>query len=279
MGVDYECGSQSGTTSKDGKFTFEVGKDCKFSLAGIELKNIHKDQLADGKKVVENNASVASLLQSLDADGNASNGIEITLKIKKAFEEQIKKQQTKIKTLTQLVERLEDQINSLKQQLADQNITMKYVTPKKAMEHARGTKMKVMKDLIGGKSVYLVAWNSLYEGLLAARFTFDENLSNVKIEQVIDWKDNFIPKGSFSIQYMPATDELIEEGRILVIKNYNNKKLTLIDKITNDEAILFFSKDDAKNYADKLEKDNANSSNKNSDDFNSSSEINLASLF
>jgi len=264
MGIDYECGSQSGTTSKDGKFTFEVGKDCKFSLAGIELKKIHKDQLADGKKVVENNASVASLLQSLDADGNASNGIEITLKIKKAFEEQIQKQQTKIETLTQLVDQLKNQINSLKQQLADQNITIKYVTPEKAMEHARSTKAKVIKDLIGGKTVYLVIWNDLYNELVASRFTFDENLSNVKVDQVIDWKDNFESIGSFSIEYNPATDEIIREDQTLVMKNYNSKKVTLEDKKTHIEAILFFNKEDAEDYANKLKKEHASSSNRDS---------------
>ena len=62
-GVNYTCGSQTGTTDKDGKFTFEKGQDCTFELAGITLKKVPADNLADNTKVVENNVSVARFLQ------------------------------------------------------------------------------------------------------------------------------------------------------------------------------------------------------------------------
>jgi hypothetical protein len=76
-GVDYTCGSQKGKTSDSGKFIFEKGKGCTFSLAGVKLRETSSSQLTDGGKVFEDNDNVARFLQSLDNDGNPGNGIFI----------------------------------------------------------------------------------------------------------------------------------------------------------------------------------------------------------
>lgn len=47
-GVTYACGVKSGITDKDGRFTFEKGKDCTFTLAGMELRNVKVSLLIDG---------------------------------------------------------------------------------------------------------------------------------------------------------------------------------------------------------------------------------------
>jgi len=76
-GVDYSCGNQNGKTSDSGKFIFEKGKGCTFSLAGVKLRETSSSQLTDGGKVFEDNENVARFLQSLDNDGNPDNGIFI----------------------------------------------------------------------------------------------------------------------------------------------------------------------------------------------------------
>ena len=76
-GVQYRCGSQSGVTDTKGKFSFEKGKGCTFRLGSVEIRSIEPDRLVDGGIVVETDPKVAALLQSLDRDGDPSNGIEI----------------------------------------------------------------------------------------------------------------------------------------------------------------------------------------------------------
>ena len=76
-GVDYVCGNSKGKTNSDGEFTFDKGTGCSFSLAGILLRTIDSTSLGDGAFVVEDNPKVAKLLQSIDANGNVEDGIEI----------------------------------------------------------------------------------------------------------------------------------------------------------------------------------------------------------
>lgn len=77
-GVSYVCGDQNGTTGTDGSFKFQQGSDCTFTLAGITLRTVPAANLVSEVKIIENNVSVAQMLQTLDSDGNASNGITIT---------------------------------------------------------------------------------------------------------------------------------------------------------------------------------------------------------
>jgi len=81
-GVDYVCGSQNGKTGSDGSFTFEKGKACTFSLGDMKLREVKADTLKDQIKIIEDNLAVATLLQTLDSDGDPNNnGIVISSKI------------------------------------------------------------------------------------------------------------------------------------------------------------------------------------------------------
>jgi len=77
-GVTYDCGNQHGVTDDNGTFTFEDGQKCIFTLGNIVLKELDPKELEDKMVVVENNIDNARLLQTLDNDGDADNGIEIT---------------------------------------------------------------------------------------------------------------------------------------------------------------------------------------------------------
>lgn len=77
-GVKYACGASEGTTDDSGKFTFEVGKDCTFFLGDIKLRDVDKEILKNGVTVYETDAATAQILQSLDSDGNPTNGITIS---------------------------------------------------------------------------------------------------------------------------------------------------------------------------------------------------------
>ena len=76
-GVGYRCGSEEGVTDREGTFRFEKGKGCTFRLGPVEIRSLEPNRLVDGGIVAETDPKVAALLQSLDRDGDASNGIEI----------------------------------------------------------------------------------------------------------------------------------------------------------------------------------------------------------
>ncbi|AAZ28076.1 DM13 domain-containing protein [Colwellia psychrerythraea] len=83
-GLNYKTTSQSGQTNQLGKFQFQGKESIIFSIGGIELPStvanlyltpldIYQTQDTNQIEVV----NLLRLLQSLDADGDASNGIEI----------------------------------------------------------------------------------------------------------------------------------------------------------------------------------------------------------
>ncbi|WP_300368899.1 hypothetical protein, partial [Hydrogenimonas sp.] len=76
-GIIYECGSEKGTTDENGKFKFRIGESCTFKLGTMVLRTIDSDRLENGVVILETNENIAALLQSLDADGDPDNGIEI----------------------------------------------------------------------------------------------------------------------------------------------------------------------------------------------------------
>ena len=82
-GVDYICGTQSGTTDVDGKFTFEENQNCSFKVGNVLLREVDASTLKNGITILEDNIDTARFLQTLDRDGDASNGIEVSDAVKK----------------------------------------------------------------------------------------------------------------------------------------------------------------------------------------------------
>jgi len=84
-GVDYKCGNFNGTTDSNGTFQYEKDKDCILTLGNnLILRELNSSELSKYKGIiVEKNVSRATFLQTLDSDGNASNGIDIIDSVKK----------------------------------------------------------------------------------------------------------------------------------------------------------------------------------------------------
>ncbi|WP_456451439.1 hypothetical protein, partial [Hydrogenimonas sp.] len=87
-GVSYRCGGESGTTGQDGTFHFERGKGCTFTLGNITLRTLEANALVDGGVILETDPAVGALLQSLDADGDPDNGIQIRGEVVKTLEKE-----------------------------------------------------------------------------------------------------------------------------------------------------------------------------------------------
>ena len=69
-GVRYECGSETGVTDEKGSFRFEKGETCRFFLGDVLLRTIDAQHLKDGMVFVEDDPTVAAVLQSFDEDPN-----------------------------------------------------------------------------------------------------------------------------------------------------------------------------------------------------------------
>ena len=69
-GIHYVCGTHEGDTDADGKFYFQEGSTCTFSLADITLKSLETEGLDSGSEVQETDATIARILQSLDTDSD-----------------------------------------------------------------------------------------------------------------------------------------------------------------------------------------------------------------
>ena len=85
MGLNYKTSSQSGQTNVDGEFTFQDNETITFSIGDIELPAVTAKLYLTPLDVFQSNdinqievVNLLRLLQSLDNDGDSSNGIEIT---------------------------------------------------------------------------------------------------------------------------------------------------------------------------------------------------------
>lgn len=85
QGVNYHCGSQTGTTGADGSFNYQNGQSCTFNI-GATTFSVAADKLSAGKKITPYDAfpeddekvvNLARLLQTMDTDGDPANGIDI----------------------------------------------------------------------------------------------------------------------------------------------------------------------------------------------------------
>jgi len=88
-GVEYDCGdAPKGTTNSSGKIIFEKGESCELFIGGKLLREISSSALTDGVILLERNDANIQFLQTLDNDGDASNGIIILSGVSDYFDTQ-----------------------------------------------------------------------------------------------------------------------------------------------------------------------------------------------
>jgi len=154
-GINYICGSKEGKTDSKGTFTFEEGKDCKFTLAGIPLRTTKADELLDGKKVFEGNPKVAKLLQSIDANNDLSDGIQITDAVLTALTNALEASDSagvlpEGTVLTGVVSSVGNDVDGV-----DGNVK----TNEEVQEHLAQSQTDITKNLLAGKTFYVLGAN------------------------------------------------------------------------------------------------------------------------
>lgn len=154
-GISYKCGVVEGNTTNEGAFDFEIGKDCVFSFGGFELRHIQSDFLESGINILENNEKIAQLLQTIDNDGNASNGIQLGNNSGEALRDLIKERTSDLKE--RLLENLPseaefgDFLQELTVKLSEkvEEYQGRVVTLKESTAHVRETIKSLGSKLIG----------------------------------------------------------------------------------------------------------------------------------
>jgi len=136
-GVSYLCGNQSGVTENNGKFIFEVGKSCTFTINSMELRTVEATKLFNNVEIIEDNILIAQFLQSLDNDADSSNGLIITQETKDTLLEK------DILTLPTNELEIENIITELKN--SNINFGGKFVSQNKAEEHLADIKIEEVK--------------------------------------------------------------------------------------------------------------------------------------
>ncbi|MFZ2288844.1 MAG: alpha/beta fold hydrolase [Halopseudomonas yangmingensis] len=96
-GLEYRTASREGVTNADGAFSYRRGETLTFSLGGVELGSAAGQSLLSPLDLV-NHAddsshtaaiNITRLLQTLDADGNLNNGIQLEAAVKDAIRNHI----------------------------------------------------------------------------------------------------------------------------------------------------------------------------------------------
>jgi hypothetical protein len=84
-GINYQTDTLSGTTNSTGEFQYLAGESVIFSIGDINLPSVPAgttitptDMVSNGTTTNSTVLNIARLLQSLDEDGNPSNGIQIS---------------------------------------------------------------------------------------------------------------------------------------------------------------------------------------------------------
>jgi hypothetical protein len=140
-GINYKCGSTEGITDASGAFTFEVGASCTFYLGDMMLRGVDAGLLVDGENVYETDVKIARILQSLDSDGDPSNGITIKSDTVKALSEH---------GITSLPTS-EAEMDAMLQVIEDNGGT--YVSEKSAQDHLY---VNELRRSLAGKTFYVV---------------------------------------------------------------------------------------------------------------------------
>jgi hypothetical protein len=165
VGVDYLCGEKRGKTLAGGKFEFESGKGCTFSIGDLELKKVKPSELKDGVKIVEKNPKVIALLMTIDKDSDEE------LKVTSDAIEALKKEN--IKKISDISDsNLELIADDLKVEVAREDDAIKHI------EDSKNKNNSDLKTLLAGKTFYAVD-NSKEDGI--TNVTFNENATEMTL--------------------------------------------------------------------------------------------------
>ena len=236
-GADYICGTLEGVTQKDGKFFFEKGKDCKFLIADIPLRDVPADALVDNAKIVEDNLTVATFLQSIDNDGNASNGIEINEEVSKTLktvfqEEGIK--EVPHSNLDVIVDKIKQNVDSFEGEVKDTDDVLAHLTQ---------TQTQVLKEFLSGKTAYTMVDGK--EGTLES-WSFGGSFDKIVWKELVGGNDTDTSIISDVNGLSFVVTDTDSSAKLTVMEQHGDYilvKIHMLSEVSDDETLkVYFDK-------------------------------------
>ncbi len=239
-GVEYQCGTQSGITGSDGNFTFEVGQNCTFKIGDITLRVVDSSDLQNQVKVVEDNIQVAQLLQTLDCDGNASNGITLLPEVIAAIKGAL------INALPDSEQKLSQIYNTA---AGVPNFNGKIVPQEEAQSHLALT-LNIGSNL-AGKSFYEVWSDETGHGI--TKFTFANDMASITYESMAG--DDVGSKGTITIVSIEGPIiNMLENGVSKVFAyQYSASEYVVVARPNGETSTFYKHHSGAQAYLDSLE--------------------------
>ncbi len=209
-GIDYTCGSYSGTTDENGKFNFEAGSTCTFSVAGFTLKSLETTELDSGSTVQETDITIARILQSLDTD-DSDDTITISAETVAALAEAYANSEDDTASLSDIEALLE---------VAEEVVgSANMVTEEDATDH-------LLSNALEGATFYDVGYND--SEILYQTLKFSDDLTSAIWTNILNTEDsgtatiNSLDGSVLSVtsdaEDMAFTLELVENGSSFYIK-------------------------------------------------------------
>jgi len=236
-GVAYQCGTQSGMTGEDGSFVFDIGSGCTFSLAGVTLRETQANEHQNGGEVIENNSEVARFLQSIDFDGDASNGIEIKQEIMDTLNVALSENGNKIPATDS---ELETVVAHIQAKIANFNGHVK--TNEEAQEHLNDSQTKITQELLANKTLYMVLDTHIEAN------TFNSELTQGKWENV--YGSQLGNKGEVDISVNGNQLFFGDGGNSVTVIGDDEKGVFFLDNQSLETLYLYYNFADAKELFD-----------------------------
>ncbi len=237
-GIDYTCGNYEGVTGKDGSFKFEKGKNCTFKIKDLTIKTIDGAQLNnDGEKIIETVPKIAALLQTLDIDGDPSNGITLNDEIKNIL--------ISDKLISKIDEIDDNKLEEIAEKLAQKTKDYKKHTIK--IEDAKKHLQETVKTLLNNKTFYVIEKDNTNA---YREISIKDSQYTCKLFGSDDSLENEA-QGNLTYEYNGIVlDSPL--GLTLTLKEAESKHISFLDS-SNKEYIFFTDKAEAKKHLSKDE--------------------------
>ena len=235
-GVTFICGTRSGITGGDGEaggFTYEIGQPCSFQLNNVELTKVTAEGLEGG--IVKPNHETARYLQSLDKDGNASNGIVILPEVRKAL---LDKNITGVQLKDQQVKDMVAALSGVA------GYSGKYKTMQEAGEHLAGFSVSLTADkasyVVGDKVKFTAGITGNNQGL--TYLWKDENDKNLSTKNnklvVINFSEG---RHKITVEVTNQDDVVLKDTLSVEVasNNFTVDFSVIKDKYNKDEQVAF----------------------------------------
>ncbi|MCX6075820.1 MAG: hypothetical protein NTW78_02915 [Campylobacterales bacterium] len=213
--------------------------DCNFKIGDMTLRVVDSSDLQDQVKVVEDKISVAQLLQTLDCDGNASNGVTLLPDVISAIKGAL------INTVPDSAEKLSQIYNVAAQVGTYQG---KLISQEDAQAHM--VQILDIGSKLAGKTIY-EAWSKEY-GQGITKITFANDMKSMTSEEIAG-----SDVGSKSTITIVSIDgpiiNIVEDGvgKVLVYQHSTSEYIVVL-KPDGEVSKFYKHQSDAVTYLDSL---------------------------